>query len=269
MTTRPDWAPPEVDLDRPSAARMYDYTLGGSHNFAADRQLAEQIRQFVPEGPEIARANRAFLRRAVRFLIGEGVCQFLDLGSGIPTVGNVHEVAQQTDPEARVVYVDNDPVAVAHTRSILAGDERAAVVHADLLRPDDVLAAPEVRGLLDLTQPVGLLTVSVLHFVSDDAGLGGVLARYRDAVVPGSYLALSHGTHETDPEREERAKALYARSANPLTVRTREEITALFDGFDLVEPGVVWLPQWRPDSPGDVDGRPERFLALAGAGRKP
>ena len=162
---RPAWAPAELDLDRPNAARMYDYYLGGSHNFAVDRELAGKVLEAWPDMPRAAQANRAFLRRAVRFLLDQGVRQFLDIGSGIPTVGNVHEVAQAAAPDARVVYVDTDPVAVAHSRAILAGDAQTAVVQADGRDPAGLLAHPGVTGLLDLRRPVGLLMVALLHFV--------------------------------------------------------------------------------------------------------
>lgn len=269
MAERPGWIPDEVDLERPSAARVYDYYLGGSHNFAVDRELAEQAMRVLPQLPQMMRANRAFLRRAVRTMAADGVRQFLDLGSGIPTAGNVHEVAQRFVPDARVVYVDVDPVAVAQSRSILAGDERTEVVQADLREPGQVLDAAEVRGLLDFDQPVGVLMVAVLHFVPDDADPGGITAQFRDAVASGSHLAISHGTQEGgDPEDGARIQALYARSASPLTARTRAEVTDLFAGFELLDPGVVYLPLWRPDTPDDFSGGPERSSTLAGVGRK-
>src|SRR2546421_865213 len=165
---RPDWAPETIDIERPSAARIYDYWLGGSHNFAVDREMARQVTSLVPETPLIMQANRAFLHRAARFLVESGIRQFLDIGSGIPTLGNVHEVVQKAIPDAPVVYVDIDPVAVTHSRHILAGNERVAVIQEDLRRPDRILAHPDATRLLDLDQPVALLLLAVLHFIPDD-----------------------------------------------------------------------------------------------------
>lgn len=270
MAERPGWVPDEVDLERPSAARVYDYYLGGSHNFAVDRQLAEQAMRLLPQLPQMMRANRAFMRRAVRAMAAGGVSQFLDLGSGIPTAGNVHEVAQRVVPDARVVYVDADPVAVAQSRLILSGDERTAVVQADLRQPEQVLGAAEVRGLLDLDRPVGVLMVAVLHFVADDADPGGIVARFRDAVAAGSYVAISHGTQEGgDPEQAARMQALYARSDSPLTPRTRAEVEGLLAGLELLDPGVVYLPQWRPDGQDEFSEAPQRSSTFAGVGRRP
>jgi hypothetical protein len=266
---RPEWAPAGVDVDRPSAARVYDFYLGGFHNFAADREMGRQAVQMWPELPSIMQANRGFLRRAVEFLAGAGIRQFLDLGSGIPTVGNVHEVAQRAAPEARVVYVDNDPVAVEHSRLILAGDRQTAVVQADLRDPVSVLTDPAVRGLLDLDRPVAVLMVAVLHFVSDEADPGGLVAQFRDATAAGSYLALSHASPGEQAGRAADHRGLYQRTATPMTMRSREQVVRLFDGYELVEPGVVYLPEWRPDPDDPPVERPERFPGLAGVGRKP
>jgi SAM-dependent methyltransferase len=266
---RPEWAPAGIDLNRPSAARVYDFYLGGFHNFAADREMGRQAVAMWPELPEIMQANRAFLRRAVEFLILSGVRRFLDLGSGIPTVGNVHEVAQRAAPDAEVVYVDNDAVAVEHSRAILAGDDRTTVVLADLREPDSVLSDPAVRALLDTDAPVAVLMVAVLHFVPDDADPAGLVARFRDAGPAGSYLALSHATAGSEADRAAEHRGLYQRTATPLTMRTRDEVVRLFDGYELVEPGVVYLPQWRPEPGEPAVERPERIPGLAGVGRKP
>ncbi|WP_405430537.1 SAM-dependent methyltransferase [Micromonospora sp. NBC_00617] len=264
---RPDWAPDTIDIERPSVARMYDYYLGGSHNFAADRAAAQAMVAAVPEAPLMAQANRAFLRRAVHHLAEAGVRQFLDIGSGIPTVGNVHEIAQRIDPESRVVYVDVDPVAVAHSREILAGNARAVVVQEDLRHPERILAHPDVRKLLDLSQPVAVMVVAVLHFVSDDDRPAELLATLRDALAPGSYLVLSQASDDGRSE-DERAEAerVYRRTDNPLWIRNRAELTALFDGFELVDPGVVWVPQWRPDTPESAEDA-ERAVFMGGVGR--
>src|SRR5215470_9279763 len=185
---RPAWVTEDIDLDRPSIARVYDFFLGGSHNFAVDRAMAEQLLTLAPDVAEIMRANRAFLRRAVRFMVGEGINQFLDIGSGIPTVGNVHEVAQAADPDARVVYVDIDPVAYAHSRAMLKGNDKVVIVRADLREPDVILGSPEVAQLLDLSRPVGLLIVSVLHFIEDSLEPQPAVARLREAMPSGSFL---------------------------------------------------------------------------------
>jgi SAM-dependent methyltransferase len=266
---RPEWAPVGIDLDRPSAARVYDFYLGGFHNFAADREMGRQAVQMWPDLPEIMQANRGFLRRSVEYLAGAGVRKFLDLGSGIPTVGNVHEVAQRVVPDARVAYVDNDPVAVEHSRAILTGDDRTAVVQADLRDPDAVLADPAVRDLLDSDGPTAVLMVAVLHFIPDDADPVGLVARFRDAVPPGSYLALSHATAGELADRAAEHRSLYQRTATPMTMRNREQVQRFFDGYELVEPGLVYLPQWRPDPGMSGVDRPERMTGLAGVGRKP
>ena len=249
----PAWAPAELDLDRPNAARMYDYYLGGSHNFAVDRELAGQVLEAWPDMPRAAQANRAFLRRAVRFLADQGVRQFVDIGSGIPTVGNVHEVAQAAAPDARVVYVDTDPVAVAHSRAILTGDEHTAVVQADGRDPATVLSHPDVTGLLDLRRPVGLLLVALLHFVLDQGDPRGILAGYAARLAPGSWLVVSHGSTDTAPGVA-MIENLYERTSTPIQMRSRVELESLLADVDLVEPGVEFLPAWRPDHPDDLAG---------------
>lgn len=264
---RPEWAPSGIDLDRPSAARVYDFYLGGFHNFAADREMGRQAVQMWPELPEIMQANRGFLRRAVRFMVDAGVRQFLDLGSGIPTVGNVHEVAQRAAPDTQVVYVDSDPVAVEHSRAILAGNERATVLQADVRDPDSVLAG--VRPMLDFDRPIGVLMVAVLHFVADEADPPGLVARFRDAVPAGSFLALSHATPGEEAGRAAEHRGLYQRTATPMTMRARDQVVGLFDGWELVEPGVVYFPQWRPEAGAPPVENPERFTGVAGVGRKP
>lgn len=264
----PSWAPEDIDLDRPSAARVYDYFLGGAHNFAVDRQLGEQIAGMTPAIGDTMRANRAFLRRAVRFLVGEGVTQFLDVGSGIPTVGNVHEVAQQADPSSRVVYVDIDPIAVCHSRTIIADDPRTAAIQADARDPERILADPETRRLLDLDQPVAVLLLGVLHFIPDSDDPARIVARFRDAVGTGSFLAMVNVTYEDQPPEVIDAQKLAGRTGTPIHLRSRTELLEQFEGVSLIEPGLVHIPLWRPDSPLDVDAHPERFGALAGIGRK-
>ena len=262
---RPPWAPPEVDINRPSVSRVYDYFLGGSHNFAADRELARQILQLEPATTRVANANRAFLGRAVRELVALGVDQFLDIGSGIPTIGNVHEIAQGQKPGVRVVYVDIDPVAVAHSQLILRDNPDAGVVQADLRDPASILDDPVVKRLLDFDRPVAVLLVSVLHFVSDDDNPAGSIAHLRDRLAPGSYLVISHlaelRDNPADPQLRSEAQEHYSRSVAAITLRRKEEVAALFAGFTLVEPGLVTTAQWRPD------GEPDYVAAWAGVGR--
>jgi O-methyltransferase involved in polyketide biosynthesis len=250
---------------------MYDYLLGGSHNFAVDRVAVDKIKLAMPTLPAILRANRSFLRRAVRYFIDEGVNQFLDLGSGVPTVGNVHEVAQAVDPGARIVYVDIDPVAVAHSEAILAGNDRATVIHADLRRPEQVFDNPAI-GLLDLDRPVAILALAVVHFLTDDDQPGAVLARYRDRVVPGSFLAISHASLEGDAAESAAGRDEFNRQQQgnaQLLTRSPAEITAFFDGYELVEPGLVYLAQWRPEPGSGQPGSDEPLVShLAEVGRK-
>lgn len=251
---------------------MYDYYLGGSHNFAADRQLAEQAISAWPDVAHLVRANRAFLRRAVSYL-ARGVSQFLDLGSGVPTVGNVHEVAQAVNGNARVVYVDSDPVAVAHSRSILADVPAAGVVHADLRAPAAVLGAVQRAGLLNVNQPIAVLMFAVLPFVPDEDDPAAIVAAYRDATVPGSYLALSHGTDDYRPEDARAVSEVYTRASHTMRLRSRAQIAAMLDGYELVDPGLVDMIHWRPDPdgglPDPLDGDVARYSMLAAVGRKP
>lgn len=247
---------------------MYDYFLGGAHNFEIDRQLAEQIASITPNLAETMRAGRAFLRRAVRFLVADGIDQYLDIGSGIPTVGNVHEVAQEANPAARVVYVDVDPVAVAHSRSILEANDRAGVIEADLREPERILAESRQTGLIDFTRPVGLLLAGVVHFVPDADRPAEILATLREALPVGSYLVISHSTFEEQPREMLEAQRLSSRTATEITLRSRAEIAGFFGDFRLVEPGLVFMPLWRPERPEDVDEHPERFGAFGGVGRK-
>lgn len=258
--------PEGLDTERPSVARLYDYFLGGTHNFAADRELARKLLRAAPNARYIVAENRAFLGRAVRFVVGEGVRQFIDLGSGIPTQENVHEIAQKDDAEARVVYVDNDPYAVAHSRHILGGNPTATVIRADLRDPDGVVGHPDVAGLIDFTKPVGLLMIAVLHFVPDSDDPAGVVASFASALAPGSYLAISHATHEAAPGAAAVVQDLYKNTTASAYTRTKVEIMRFFAGFDLVEPGLVYLPLWRPD--GKQPMHPERAWFYAGVGRK-
>ncbi|MFJ9810657.1 SAM-dependent methyltransferase [Streptomyces sp. NPDC101158] len=267
---RPAWAPPGIDISVPSVSRMYDFYLGGSHNFEVDREAARKAMEFLPGLPKIMQANRAFMRRAVRYAVAGGVTQFLDIGSGIPTFGNVHEVAQAASDASRVVYVDHDPVAVAHSRAVLQGDPRAAVAAADLRKPREILRSHEVGELLDLDRPVALLLVAVLHFLEDEDEPGAAVAELLDALAPGSLLVLTHASYEGIPATQEQAGGVvdvYRDIRNPLVMRGREEIGRFFTGTELVEPGLVPMPLWRPDSP-DEEEDPFAFSGFAGVGRK-
>jgi hypothetical protein len=260
------WVPDTVDTSKPSMARMYDYALGGSHNFAADREAAERVLQANPDGRFGMYANRAFLRRAVQFLVQSGVTQFLDIGSGIPTVGNVHEIAQTANPQSKVVYVDIDPVAVIHSQQLLAGNPRATAIQADIRQPDRILDHPDLQALLDLAQPVALLMLCILHFIPDAQDPVGLVGRYRDRLAPGSYLAVSHVTGDDDPENHLTAMNVYSQVMTQVNLRTRMQVAALFAGFDLVEPGLVFVSRWRPD-PGD--DTTTALYYYSGVGRKP
>lgn len=266
---RPAWAPQGIDITMPSVSRIYDYYLGGSYNFEVDREAARRAMEVMPGLPKIMQANRAFMRRAVRFAVDQGITQFLDIGSGIPTFGNVHEVAQQASPDARVVYVDHDPVAVAHSRAVLDGDGRSAVVAADLRKPQDILGSSEVRQLLDLDRPVALLLVAVLHFVEDAYDPYTAVAELRDATAPGSMIALTHASYEGMPIPAEQAApvvGVYKDIRNPLIMRSRDEIARFFEGYDMVEPGLVPMPRWRPDTAPEEED-PYAFSGFAGVGR--
>ncbi|WP_406440480.1 SAM-dependent methyltransferase [Streptomyces sp. NBC_01613] len=266
---RPAWAPRSIDISVPSVSRIYDYYLGGSHNFEVDREAARRAMEFMPGLPKVMQANRAFMRRAVRFALDEGIDQFLDVGSGIPTFGNVHEVTQTANPDARVVYVDHDPVAVAHSQAVLEGNEGAGVVAADLRKPQEILASAEVERLIDLNRPVALLLVAILHFVEDADDPYESVAELRDTLAPGSLLVLTHASYEGIPlpaERAEGAVDVYKDIRNPLIMRSREEIARFFEGYDMVEPGLVAPPLWRPqEEPRDED--PYAFSGFAGVGR--
>jgi S-adenosyl methyltransferase len=264
----PAQTPPGLDIRRPSAARVYDYYLGGYHNFAADREMARKALQMWPELPTIMRANRAFLRRAVTYLAESGVRQFLDIGSGIPTVDNVHAVAQECAPDAHVVYVDIDPVAVQHSRAILAGDDRTAVIQADLCQPADVLGKAKETGLLDFGQPIALLVVALLHFVPDSDRPWEALAAYRNTLPRRSYLVISHATHEGQPDLSASHEELYRRMGTPMTMRSHDEVAAFFAGYELVDPGLVYLLRWRP-GPEEAQTPPETVPAWVGVGRRP
>lgn len=266
---REEWVPAGIDTERPSAARVYDYLLDGAHNFAADRLMAEQLLAAFPNVRSGVQANRAFLRRLVEFLVDAGVRQFLDIGSGVPTVGHVHEIAQRSAPESRVVFVDIDPVAVAHSRMMLAGNDRTAVIQEDVRRPEQILEAADTRRLLDFDEPVAVLLLAILHFIPDSDKPLGILSRLTDPLVTGSYLAISHGTDDVQREGD-KGQEIYRRGGIEVTSRNRTEVEALFQGWDLVEPGLVWVPEWRPELPDDLHvDSPESSGFYGGVARKP
>jgi S-adenosyl methyltransferase len=269
MTVEPGWVPPGTDTTKANVARVYDYWLGGNHNFQADRDLARTIIALDPNIRTTMRANRAFLGRVVRFLAGQaGIRQFLDIGSGIPTQNNVHQVAHRTAPGSRVVYVDNDDVAVAHSRLLLGDNPDTAVIQADLREPAEILADPETALLLDFTKPVAVFLVAVLHFIPDNGQAERIVATLRDALAPGSYLVICHACRDEQPKLANSFETVYnSRVAGQLVMRTRDEISRLCDGFTLLEPGLVWIPQWRPDSTGDIPEDPSKYWALVGVGR--
>ena len=268
--------PPVIDTTKPSVARVYDAILGGKDNFAADRAVAAQAVKAMGDGGKGARLNRAALGRAVRFMCRQGVAQFLDLGSGLPTAQNTHQIAQEVNPAARVVYVDNDPTAYIHGQALLTGDASTVVVLADVREPDKLLARldpgnkeaePEVAGFLDFAQPIGLILNAVIHHVLDEEDPYGIVARYTDALAPGSYLQL---THFCDSSQQARAnEQVLKESLGRGQIRSREQIARFFDGLELVEPGLVYLPEWRPDEPVRRPLDPGSMLMLGGVGRKP
>ncbi len=262
------WREAGVDPSKPNMARIYDYWLGGTSSLTLDRELAKRMETLDRYIPVSCRANRAFLGRAVRYAAGQGIRQFLDIGSGIPTAGNVHEIAQQAAPGARVVYADIDPVAVADSRNLLAGNDGATVIQADLRDPAQILGHPEVQRLIRLTEPVAVTLAAVLHFLTPADDPYGVVAHLRNVMPPGSLLVISHAATEGSPALAEAAQRIYSKRVADGQARSRAEILRFFGGWELAEPGLVWAPQWRPNSLGDVPPDPERFWVLAGVARE-
>jgi hypothetical protein len=249
--------PRGVDMSVPSVARIYDYMLGGKDNFAVDRQVADMALKIAPDGPVTARANRDFLQRVVRHLARDaGIRQFLDIGSGLPTQGNVHEVAQQVSPDAHTVYVDNDPIVLSHSRALLRKDRTTAIVQADIREPETILNAAEVGRLIDFDRPVGLLLNAILHHLNDHEDPRGITARLLKALPSGSYVAISHflnpgAAHPKVAEQALAGEKLFNEHLGTGRWRTREEILSYFCGLELIEPGLVPLPQWHPYLSGD------------------
>jgi hypothetical protein len=263
-----NWIPDEVPLDNPSAARIYDYMLGGYHNFECDRIAVEKILELRPHVQLAAQANRSFLCRAVHFLLEQGVDQFLDIGSGIPTAGNVHELVQSRNPAGRIVYVDIDPVAVAHSCAILDENPTATAIRADLSQPETILDDPQVWDLIDFDRPLGLMLVAVLHYVVQDEPAYNAVRVLSDALASGSYVTIAHTATEALPPIAGKREELL-RPVTSTKDRSREEILRFFGGFDLVDPGLVYSPLWRPEGPQDIlIDQPAKSLAFAGVGRK-
>jgi S-adenosyl methyltransferase len=262
---------PEMDISRPNPARIYDFLLGGKDNFTADREAAAHILRHAPFARIMARENRAFLGRAVRFLAEEaGIRQFLDIGTGLPTIHNVHEVAQAVAPASRVVYVDNDLMVLAHARALLksAPEGRTAYIHADLRAPDAILSDPVARGVLDFTQPIALILAAVLHFIPDGDNPAKIMKTLLGALPPGSYLIASHISGEHAPEREAEAHRPYREAQIPLQSRDSDDFARLaFGDLDLVPPGVVLVSDWRREGSGSVP--PSEVNFYGGVARKP
>ncbi|GAA4151046.1 SAM-dependent methyltransferase [Actinomadura keratinilytica] len=260
--------PKGFDPTVPNIARMYDYYLGGKDHYEADRVRAEEAKAADPTLLSTIKANRAFLGRAVRHLAEQGIDQFLDIGTGLPTQQNVHQIAHSVNPDARVVYVDYDEQVVAHARALLAGSGNVRIVQADLRRPQEILDHPGTRALLDFSKPVALLLVATLHFIPDEDDPYGIMARLRDALAPGSHLALTHASADGIPDVVAKVVEVYKKTSAPGTPRTAEQVRALFGDFELLEPGLVWAPLWRPEQPVTPE-EAVRIWFYAGVGRKP
>ncbi|WP_344829468.1 SAM-dependent methyltransferase [Actinocorallia longicatena] len=267
MDEASEWAAKGIDITVPSIARTYDVVLRGKDNFAVDRAFVDEIVKVVPEIYDVATFNREVLGRAVRYMVGQGVRQFLDLGSGLPTVENTHQAAQSVAPGSRVAYVDNDPIVLAHGKAILAENDRTAVVTADLRDPAGVLSDPEIRRLIDFGEPVGLMLVGILHHLHDDEDPQGIVDAYLAAIPSGSYVFITSFCNSS-PEAAA-AEKQYLALLGTGRFRTPAEITAWFDGLDLLEPGVVPNPLWRPDRPVDTDLTVGQRLIYGGLARKP
>ncbi|PPS92338.1 SAM-dependent methyltransferase [Thermobifida fusca] len=255
---------PEV----PSIARVYDYFLGGKDNFPADRAAAAAVEKVFPQGKQLGRESRMLLRRATRELVRAGVRQFLDIGSGLPTAGNVHEIAHEIDPEVRVVYIDNDPVVLAHGRALLADEVTTTVVQADLRHPDGIFDNPEVRALLDFDQPVAVFLASILHHFDDSDDPWALSRKIRDRISSGSYMLITHFYDSGDPVCREVEQALLEGGLGSGWFRTKEQIERFFEGMDVLEPGVVAANEWRPDAETPTDSTTHHLLA-GGLARKP
>jgi SAM-dependent methyltransferase len=269
MSASDDWRE-TFRPDIPSPARMYNYFLGGKDHYEADRKAAEQVIAALPDVRVFARENRAFLRRAVRYLVTErGIRQIIDIGTGLPSEGNVHEIAQDCDPGVRVVYVDHDPVVLAHGRNMLSGVPGTAIIERDLAEPAGILADEELRGLIDFTEPVAVLLVAVVHYIDDHAQPADLIGQLVRPLAPGSYLALSHATSDGRPREVQAVERIYRGTTTAVHPRTRDQVLGLLgDDLELVEPGLVWAPQWRPDPDAVPAGDPTGSSVYAAVARK-
>lgn len=254
----------KIDTGRPHPARMYDYWLGGRDNYEIDRDAAERVLATMPRMRDAIHGNRAFLRRAVRAVVEGGVRQIIDIGTGIPTPPNTHEVAQQIAP-TRVAYVDNDPIVGVHAQARLLGTTDTGFALADLREPEAILEHPVVKSLIDFEQPVALLLVAVLHFITDYEEPARIVRVLREALPSGSWLVLTHGTNDTTVHDTSEAVNVYKSATATLNLRPREQVLGFFEGFDLVEPGLVTIAEWRPESDAEIT----RFGIYGGVGRKP
>jgi SAM-dependent methyltransferase len=258
----------------PNEARIVDYLLGGKDNFAADREAAEQAIALAPDLPVMAHESRKFLGRAVRFLAGEGIRQFVDIGCGLPTQNNAHEVAQAAAPDSHVVYVDIDPVVVSHARAILAGNEQTGVIQADMREPDKILAHPDLRRLIDLDRPVAILLLSAIHAIPEDETAQYIVDHLRDAIAPGSWMVISHPVSDDRAEATGALASLFQDreiikgSRRRANVRTRAEVEHYFEGLKVAAPGITRVPDWRPDS-GESGVAATTGWSVAGVGQKP
>jgi O-methyltransferase involved in polyketide biosynthesis len=262
----------DLQLDRPHSARMYDYYLGGRTNFTADREAVGKVMAAFPAALVAARANREFMHRSTRYLAQAGLRQFLDVGTGIPTQPNLHEVAQLVAPDARIFYVDNDPIVLAHAASLLQSNPQGSTdyVQADLTQPDAVLASPVLRRALDLRQPVALSLNAVLHFISDAHGAHEIVDRLKDALAPGSALIISHGTADFAPDEAAQASRIYQAAGTSAQPRSLVDVELFFRGWDLVEPGITTTHRWRPDDTGHLSDITDAEAGVYGAvARKP
>ncbi len=256
-------------MSRPNPARMYDYYLGGYHNFEVDRLAAEKVIELLPHTRALSQANRAYVRRVVNFMLDEGVRQFMDIGSGIPTVGHIHQLAEERGLPVNVIYVDRDPIAISHARMLLEGNDTAAAIEADARDPQYILNHPDTERLIDFSQPVGMLCISVLPFIHDDEQVFNLLRQFYEPLAPGSYVCLSHSSEEYASDELRRVVELYKQSSDPGSLRPTATIDAFFDGLEMVEPGMTLAALWRSDATqADIDAL-GGFSDYTGVGRVP
>ena len=268
MTDDEDWRT-TFRPDIPSGARVYDYLLGGKDNYPADRAVAESMIAQLPNVQLAVQWNRAFLRRVVRYLINEaGIRQIVDIGAGLPTVGNTHEIARAADADTRVVYVDHDPVVLAHARSMLHGVPNTTIIAQDLRHPDEILADPMLRSLIDFSEPTAFLFLSILHFVSDEADPARLIAALLDPFPAGTHVAISHATPDTVPQVKD-VERVFDEATEQGHVRSRDAVMKLVSGLEVIEPGLTWPPQWRPDPADEMPANVAESYYCVVVARKP